>query len=403
MAIVMLSLAVLATAELPGFVSSADAQSWRNEDPSAIVLPGTPGNMTRRDRERQRTGSGGTPGGLFRIFRFEPQRRAGPTPRQSLPGSPRVRQSAPAPAVPRVILPPPKDEDALAVLSIGDEFADQLHVGMVDRLDGERKLESFGFSIPGSGLTNPSASVDWMVEGPQRIEQHEGEIAAVLVALGFSDGRALIDGPRTYEFGTSEWRQFYRNRVTSLALTLLAEGHPVIFVGLPPMADPVRNGEVQIVNQVIEEGVAPTRARFVSVYEAFADENGNYVRAGPSLAGEVVNLRTRDGIFLNRAGREKFAQFAERYVPRPGQEVLEPQVSSVVFEGSSLSEDGVGPVILLTSGFADPTATLLEDADSARPEDEAVRDRLLRGVSTTPPPTRADAFRPPEGALSPEG
>jgi hypothetical protein len=86
---------------------------------------------------------------------------------------------------------------------------------------------------------------------------------------------------------------------------------------------------------------------------------GNYTRAGPNMAGQVEDLRRADGIFFNRAGREKFAHFVERFVPRDGQVGPEPEVSSVVFEGSNLSDDGIGPVILMTSGFADPTATLV--------------------------------------------
>lgn len=364
----------------------AEAQSWRQSDPSAIVLPGQPGN-------RQ---SSGERGGLFRLFRFEPRRQS--QPRQPQRGTTRSTtssgtfQSAPAQrALPPP--PPPKDFDARSVVAIGDEFADQFHVGMVDRLDGNRRMQSFGVSIPGTGLTNPEA-FDWVAEAPSRINRFE-RVAAVVVALGYSDARTLINGDQRHAFGSSQWRQFYRNRVTTLALTLLGEGNPVIFVGLPPMADPTRNEEVRLINQVLEEGVAPTLARFVSVYEGFADEQGNYVRAGPSLAGDVVNLRNRDGIFLNRAGRQKYAQFAERFIPLEGQEVLEPQVSSIIYEGSARSADGVGPVILLTSGFADPTASLIDDVERIVPEERETLDRLTRGTLIEAPPTRADFFRAP--------
>jgi hypothetical protein len=41
---------------------SAEAQSWRQEDPSAIVLPSQPDGSGAR--------SGGNRGGIFRIFRL---------------------------------------------------------------------------------------------------------------------------------------------------------------------------------------------------------------------------------------------------------------------------------------------------------------------------------------------
>lgn len=362
----MLLLCCLASLHLSGM---AQAQSWRQEDPSAIVLPGQPGNQ----------GSGG--GGLFRLFRFEPQRQA-------------QRQQSDQPVVevaPRVIAPPPKDPEALAVLVLGDEFADQIHEGLVDRFDGDRMIQSFGFSVPGSGMAAPQGT-DWTLEGPARAEGFEN-ITALVVALGYSDGRDLVDGTLSYTFGSLEWQQFYRSRMTNLALTLTALGHTVIFVGMPPLADPERNEQIRLINRLIQEAVAPTRARFVDGYTAFADVEGNYAASGPNLAGEVVELRRSDGIFLNRAGREKYAQLVERFIAREGADAVEPEVSSVIYEGSALSDDGVGPLILLTSGFADPSAGLAQELSAVRPAHILTRERLLRGTVIEVPVGRADDFR----------
>lgn len=353
----------------------AQAQSWRQQDPSAIVLPGQSSNSSRRD-------SGGG-GGLFRIFQFEPQRQ---TRRQPVP------QVDVAP--PQVNLPPPKDPDARTVIVLGDEFADQMNEGLIDRFDGDRLMDSVGISIPGTGLTRPDLH-DWNVEGLRRLDGFD-QIAAVVVTLGFSDAQELFDDTARIPFGTPDWQSAYRNRVTNLALTLLTEGHQVIFVGLPPYADRAQDEQARLINQVIEQAVVPTRARFVDVYEAFSDVQGNYVRAGPDLAGQVVNLRRSDGVFFNRAGRAKYAQLVERFIPRAGQETIEQEVSTVIFEGSSLSDEGVGPVILLTSGFTDPSATLADDIAAVRPAHILTRERLLRGAQIVPPEGRADSFaRPP--------
>lgn len=369
--VVMIGSALLAVF----YVRPVDAQSWRQSDPSAIVLPGQD-NQVRRDRR-------GGGGGLFRIFRFEPQRQ--------------TRRVLPPLEEPVVTLPPPKDPDAIAVVVLGDEFADQMREGLIDRFDGDRLVEAVGVSIPGSGLTDMT-SVNWNVEAIQRLEDYT-QVGAVVVAIGYSDRRPLVEGERRFAFASPDWRQQYRNRVSGLALTLLAEGHSVLFVGLPPMASPAMNDEVQLINQVIEEAVAPTRARFVSVYSGFADVEGRYTRAGPNMAGQVENLRTSDGIFFNRAGREKFAHFVERFIPRDGQTSVEPEVSDVIFEGSTLAADGIGPVVLMTSGFADPTAVLARDASEVLPEEPDVRARLLRGTVNPAPVGRADHFvwTQPEG------
>lgn len=359
----------------------ADAQSWRQQDPSAIVLPSQSNPGARRD-----SGSGG---GLFRIFQFEPQRQ--------------TRRQQPRPqvqAAPQVTLPPPKDPDARTVIVLGDEFADQMNEGMIDRFDGDRLIDSVAISLPGTGLTRPDQH-DWNVEGPRRLDDFD-QIAALVVTLGFSDAQELFDDTARIPFGTQDWQQAYRNRVTGLALTLITEGHPVVFVGLPPFADGELDEQARIINQVIEQAVAPTRARYVGVYEAFADVQGNYVRAGPDLAGQVVNLRRSDGVFFNRAGRAKYAQLVERFIPRAGQETIEQEVSTVIFEGSSLTDDGIGPVILLTSGFTDPSATLADDIAAVRPAHILTRERLLRGAQIEPPEGRADSFArpaPPEPVI----
>lgn len=352
----------------------AEAQSWRQQDPSAIVLPSQSNTSSRRD-----SGSGG---GLFRIFQFEPQRQ--------------TRRQQPAPQVqvaPQVVLPPPKDPDARTVIVLGDEFADQMHEGMIDRFDDDRLIDSIAVSVPGTGLTRPDLH-DWNVEGLRRLDGFD-QIAAIVVTLGFSDGQELFDDTARIPFGSQDWQQAYRNRVTNLALTLITEGHPVVFVGLPPFDDSARDEQARIINQVIEQAVAPTRARFVDVYEAFADVQGNYVRAGPDLAGQVVNLRRSDGVFFNRSGRAKYAQLVERFIPRAGQETIEQEVSTVIFEGSSLTDDGVGPVILLTSGFTDPSATLADDIAAVRPAHILTRERLLRGAQIQAPEGRADSFARP--------
>ena len=114
------------------------------------------------------------------------------------------------------------------------------------------------------------------------------------------------------------------------------------------------------------------------------------------MAGQVETLRRADGIFFNRAGREKFAHFVERFIPRDGQTVPEPEVSAVVFEGSTQSQNGIGPVLLMTSGFADPLAVLANDASDVLPQEPDIRARLVRGAPHEAPPGRADHFAWPE-------
>jgi len=51
---------------------------------------------------------------------------------------------------------------------------------------------------------------------------------------------------------------------------------------------------------------------FVDVWEAFASEDGSYSATGPDVDGELVRLRTSDGVHFTKAGARKLAFFADR-------------------------------------------------------------------------------------------
>jgi hypothetical protein len=105
---------------------------------------------------------------------------------------------------PIINLPPPKDPDAITVVTFGDEFADQLREGLIDRFDGDRLIEAQGDSIPGSGLTDLE-DFNWNIEALRRLDDYT-QVGAIAVAIGYSDRRPLVEGDRTYAFGTIRGR-----------------------------------------------------------------------------------------------------------------------------------------------------------------------------------------------------
>ncbi len=71
--------------------------------------------------------------------------------------------------------------------------------------------------------------------------------------------------------------------------------------------------------------IAPTPkkagATYIDVWEAFADEAGQYSAIGPDINGQTVRLRAADGVHFTKAGARKLAHFVEPEIRRNLDEV----------------------------------------------------------------------------------
>jgi len=50
--------------------------------------------------------------------------------------------------------------------------------------------------------------------------------------------------------------------------------------------------------------------RFISIWEGFVDDNGNFAFSGYDVNGSMARLRTADGISFTAAGQRKLAFYA---------------------------------------------------------------------------------------------
>jgi hypothetical protein len=87
---------------------------------------------------------------------------------------------------------------------------------------------------------------------------------------------------------------------------LIARDRWVAYVGVPILA--TRNEQWPIINAVIrEEAAKRTRAVYVDSFSLFQDPNGNYTQYLPNGKGQLVQVRTADGIHFQRAGGDLLA------------------------------------------------------------------------------------------------
>jgi hypothetical protein len=87
---------------------------------------------------------------------------------------------------------------------------------------------------------------------------------------------------------------------------LIARNRWVGYVGVPILA--TRNNQWPIINTVIEQEAAKrARAVYVDSFTLFQDPNGKYTQYLPNAAGQLVQVRTPDGIHFQRAGGDLLA------------------------------------------------------------------------------------------------
>jgi hypothetical protein len=156
-----------------------------------------------------------------------------------------------------------------------------------------------------SGLARPDY-FNWPAELAHQVAVLNPQI--VVLMLGSNDNQPLLapDG-HTYAFATPGWITEYHRRVGAVMDQLIARNRWVAYVGVPILA--TRNNQWPVINAVIEDEAAKrSRAVYVDSFSLFQDPNGNYTQYLPDAAGQLVQVRTPDGIHFERAGGDLLAR-----------------------------------------------------------------------------------------------
>lgn len=205
------------------------------------------------------------------------------------------------------------ENDVYRLQVIGDWMAEGLFGAVSDafRSDTRLRMPSRLFSLNGLIRMRP----DDFSKFEESIKSEPLHIAVVM--LGISDRVALRapDGRRV-NVGTEEWKEEYGRRVDRITRALKRHGSAIYWIGLPIVGRPEMNEDVRMLNAVLRERALLNNIKFIDVYEAFADETGQYTQYGPDLTGKQRLLRHGDGVSLTAVGYRKLAHYVEREIKR---------------------------------------------------------------------------------------
>ncbi len=295
-------------------------------------------------------------GGFFsHLFGGPPQPTPAPKPTDSAP-SPRpsatvahkprkkpatapATREASAPTAPAT--PPPTASKFVYVL--GDSLAISAADGMGEDLSARPDIGVIDRARDASGLVRDDY-FDWakaardlvaVKEPPKEKDAKDKpppekpKVDFVVVLLGINDIQAMHDGKDYVDPLTDRWKAAYAQRIQAIVAPLRAAHVPVIWVGLPPMRSEKFNAQMIELNQMFKDNAEKAGAKFVDIFDDFADQNGQFDAFGPNIEGQKVKLRGSDGIHLTPAGGKKLAHF------------LDVEVLAALEPGQSPQQDGI--------------------------------------------------------------
>lgn len=106
------------------------------------------------------------------------------------------------------------------------------------------------------------------------------------------------------EFRDARWVAHYTRVIRQMTAALRDRGVPVIWVGLPALQGQQPTSDMLFLNTLFREGAAKAGLSYVDVWEGFVDQAGRFMQYGPDFEGQTRRLRTPDGVFFTKPGRE---------------------------------------------------------------------------------------------------
>ncbi len=201
----------------------------------------------------------------------------------------------------------PTAANPLHVLVVGDSVGIDLGQALEADLSNTGVVAAQTDGRIDTGLARPDY-FDWPAE--LQIDMTNQHPNLVVVMIGANDPQSLVGNGNSVQLGSSSWNSEYARRVGAFIDEANQAGAHVLWVGMPPMANPLLNAELGDINTLVQGEVAkrPGKALFVSSTPVLGDAHGGYTAYVNDSSGAAVNVRTTDGIHLTPDGAELLSQ-----------------------------------------------------------------------------------------------
>ena len=234
-----------------------------------------------------------------------------PAPTPASPTTPTKHRPGSAPKPPKKVAFTPNHK--LTIWIAGDSLVITPGYAIVRAAGASPVMQSVG-GVDGriaTGLTRPDV-YNWFDEIRQRVKELKPKV--VVLDFGGNDDKAymtgLPEGVTIDDFGGSVWRREYARRVGGVMDVISRAGAFVLWIGMPQTRSPDQTARFDVVNAVVEKQARkrPGRAAYIDTYRLFAGDDGGYTQYLRNLSGDLVQVRSADGVHFEREGGDIIAR-----------------------------------------------------------------------------------------------
>jgi hypothetical protein len=198
----------------------------------------------------------------------------------------------------------PRVKQVYDVVILGDVLGTGLWAGMNRVVETEDNISVTGRIQENSGLGRPRL-YNWPEAAAKLLEARQFDIAAIM--LGANDGRDITTEAGRAGFGSDEWRRVYAERLRQF-IKVLRDGQAAVYwFGVPPMASEPYDNAMKVVAGVERQVMAELGVRYIDLQLLLRGPGGSYTDSGDDGTGEVVRLRSRDGVKFITRGNDRLA------------------------------------------------------------------------------------------------
>lgn len=187
---------------------------------------------------------------------------------------------------------------------LGDLLGTGLWAGMNRVVETEERVTVTGRIQENSGLAR-SRLYSWPTATAKLLESREFDVAVIMI--GANDARDIAVEGGQASFGSDEWRAVYGQQIKALVEVLRQNKVAVYWFGVPPMAMESYDEAMAVVAEVERQVLAELGVRYIDLRLMLLGEDGSYTDSGDDGTGEVVRLRSRDGVKFITRGNDRLA------------------------------------------------------------------------------------------------
>ena len=200
----------------------------------------------------------------------------------------------------------PTAANPLRVLIVGDSIGLDMGGALQSDLAGTGLVNAALDARESTGLVRPDY-FNWPVELSNDIKMDNPQV--VVVMIGANDAQDFL-GPPDTPYASPDWNGLYGQRVAQFMQIASSTGAAVVWVGMPPMQNPMLSAQLVDLNAVVQHLAAAAKpaVTYIDTEKSLGTPTGGYTAFSTNAAGQIVNTRTPDGTHLTPGGSQVVAQ-----------------------------------------------------------------------------------------------